>query len=147
MYLEIVKGRGNSSPEEAIRYRDLSLGSGKARFEITAQGIGPLRLDADFDGRFETLLEPTVRLRGGAARDTSGPELSFRVLERNSTSLLISIDAKDDASGVKTIYYSLDGNHALPYHTPVRIERRQTSFIWAFAEDNAGNRSASKYEF
>ena len=46
MYLEVVKGRGNDSPEEAIRYRDLSLRGGKARLEITAEGIGPLRLDS-----------------------------------------------------------------------------------------------------
>lgn len=147
MYLEVVKGHGNTSPEEAIRYRDLSLGRGKARLEITADGIGPLRLDANYDGRFETLIEPTVSLRGSAARDTSGPELEFRILERNSTFLLVSIQAKDIGAGVKNIFYSFDGHRGFPYQTPIRIDRKQTSSIWAFAEDNAGNRSASKYDF
>jgi hypothetical protein len=37
MSLEIVKGRGDASPEEAIRYRDLALAGVSARFEITSQ--------------------------------------------------------------------------------------------------------------
>jgi hypothetical protein len=147
MYLEVVKGRGNTSPEEAIRYRDLSLRGGQARLEITAEGIGPLRLDPDRDGRFETLLEPTISLRGSEARDTSGPELDFRILEGNSTSLLVSIEAKDIGSGVKSIFYSFDGQRAFPYRAPVRIDRKRISFIWVFAEDNAANRTASRYEF
>lgn len=147
MYLEVVKGRGNDSPEEASRYRDLSLRGGKARLEITAEGIGPLRLDSDHDGRFETLLEPTISLRGSEARDTTGPELGFRILERNSTSLLISIKAKDIGSGVKNLFYSFDGQQAFPYHAPIRIDRKRTSFIWVFAEDNVANRSATKFEF
>ena len=147
MYLEVVKGRGNTSPEEAIRYRDLSLGGGKAKLEITAEGLRPLRLDRDHDGRFETLLQPTISLSGSEASDTSGPELGFRILERNSTSLLVSIEAKDTGSGVKSIFYSFDGQRAFPYQAPIKIDRKRTSFIWIFAEDNAANRSASKFEF
>ncbi len=147
MYLEIVKGRGNTLPEEAIRYRDLDLGGGKARLEITVEGVGSLHLDTNDDGRFETLLKPTVRLAGSAARDTSGPKLRFRILEGDSTSLLVSIEARDIGNGVKSIFYSFDGQRAFPYQAPIRIDRKRTSFIWVFAEDNAANRSATKYEF
>lgn len=147
MLLEIVKGHDNVSPEEAIRYRDLVLNRRRAKFEITPNGIEPLRVDTNYNGRFDTLVEPTVRLRGVAARDTKGPEIGFHVIERSRTNIVISIDARDNGTGLKNLYYSLDGHHALPYQSPVRVELEQTSFIWAFAEDHAANRSASKFKF
>jgi hypothetical protein len=147
MYLEIVKRRGNSLPEQAIRYRDLSLGGGKARLEITAEAVESLHLDTNHDGSFETLLKPTVRLRGSAARNTSGPKLRFRILDGDLTSLLVSIEATDIGNGVKSIFYSFDGQRAFPYQAPIRIDRKRTSFIWVFAEDNAANRSAIKFKF
>jgi len=147
MVLEIAKGRGNVSPEEAIRYRDLTLGRGSGRLQITSEGVGSLRVDMDHDGQFEKLIEPTAILRGPAASDRKGPECTFAVLERNATTILISIRAEDKETGLKNIYYSLDGHHAFLYQSPVRISLNQASSIYAFAEDLAGNRSVSKYKF
>lgn len=147
MYLEIVKGRLNYLPQQVIRYPDLNLKSGKARLDITAEAIGSVHLDKDHDGSFETLLKPTVRLGGAAALDTTGPRVGFRILERNSTSLLLAIEARDIGNGVKSVFYSFDGQRSAPYQAPIRIDRKRTSIIWVFAEDNAANRSAFRYEF
>ena len=147
MYLEIVKGRGNTPPEEAIRYRDLILGAGRAKLEITPHGIGPLRVDTNQGGRFDSLIEPTAMLRGLAATDTEGPAIKIRVVERNANTILISIEAKDKETGLKSLYYSLDGQTAFPYQSPVRIDLKQTSSVWAFADDYSGNRSVYKYDF
>lgn len=146
MVLEIVKGRGSASPDEAIRYRDLALARGKAKFEITPHGVEPLRVDTNHDGRFETLVEPTAKLSGLAARDTKGPEFRFQIVDRSATTILISIEAIDRGTGLKSFYYSLDGQNSFPYQSPVRVDLKQTSFIWAFAEDYAANRSAYKYD-
>lgn len=147
MYLEVVKRRINTLPEQIIRHHDLSLGGGKARLEITAEGMESLQLDTDRDGRFETLLTPTHRFRGAAARNASGPLLVPRILERNATSQLVAIEARDIGNGVKSIFYSFDGQRAFPYQTPLRIDRKRPSMIWVFAEDNAANRSAARFEF
>ena len=153
MFLEIVKGRGNTTPDEAIRYRDLVLEGGSAKFDITPDGIGPLRLDPSHTGRFDSSIEPTVHLRGTAAHDTTGPRLTVRVLERTSDTVLIAIDAQDTDSGVKSVSYafgesrdSQGGYRQLHYVGPFRVNLKQTSFLWAFAEDNAANRSTVIYE-
>jgi hypothetical protein len=151
MSLEIVKGRGNVSPDEAIRYNDLVLENGRAQFQLNAAGVGPVRLDSNHDGRFESILEPSAHVRGVAAKDTRGPEISFEILERDGTSVLISIKAVDRATGVKSLFYSIgakDGfpEYEFPYERPVRVSLKQPTSIWGIADDNAGNRSVRKYE-
>jgi hypothetical protein len=146
MTLEIVKGQGDVSPDEAVRYNDLVLEKGRARFQLSAEGVGPVRLDANHDGRFESILEPSAHVRGLAAKDTRGPELKFEVLERDATSALVSIKAVDRESGVKNVYYSTDNKHDFPYETPVRVNLSQSTFIVGVADDNAGNRSVAVYE-
>jgi hypothetical protein len=151
MFLEIVKGRGAASPDEAIRYRDLDLDGSKAKFEMTPAGVGPLRLDRTARGRFDSIVQPTVNLRGPAAKDTTGPELSIKVLERTATSILIAIDARDTESGLKSVNYAIgrsdsSGYRALPYEGPLRIDLTHASFIMAYADDYAGNRSGRIFE-
>jgi hypothetical protein len=93
--LEILKGRGNTSPDEAIRYRDPELGRIRGRIQIGPQGVGPLRVDTNRDGTFDLLIKPTVSLRGLPARDTRGPLVKFKVIERSATSMVMSIEATD----------------------------------------------------
>ncbi|HET6976127.1 MAG TPA: hypothetical protein VFI24_07385 [Pyrinomonadaceae bacterium] len=146
MSLEIVKGRGNVSPEEAIRYNDLALEKGIARFQLSAQGVGPVRLDSNHDGRFESVLEPSAHVRGVAAKDTRGPEITFEILERDATSVLVSIKAIDKQTGVKSLSYSVDGQYDSPYDRPVRVNFKEATSILGIADDNAGNRSVAVYE-
>lgn len=145
--LEIVKGRGNVSPDEAIRYHDLDLGKGRARFQLSAAGVTPLRLDSNRDGRFETILQPAVHVRGALAKDTRPPEVTIQVLERNASEILIAIKAIDTDTGVKSISYTLDGSHFFPYRGPVKVKLDQSTLIYGIAEDNVGNRSLGSYEF
>lgn len=109
MSFEILNGRGNTAPDKAIRYVDLALGHGRARVEITPLGVKPLRLDQKRNGRFDLVVQPTVSLRGRAAKDTHGPLITFHVIERTATSLLISIKAVDKESRVKSVTYCVDG--------------------------------------
>ena len=142
--LEILKGRGNTSPDEAIRYVDLDLG-GKARIQITPQGVGPLRVDSNRDGTFDLLIKPTVKLRGQPAKDTKGPVITFDVIERTATTLVVSIKAMDKESGVKAIYYFFEGQRVFQYKSPIRINLDQVPLLWAFADDNAANSSVYKF--
>jgi hypothetical protein len=144
--LEILKGRGNTSPDEAIRYLDLDLQQKKARIQITPQGVGPLLLDANRDGVFESLIKPTIKLSGVPARDTHGPVVKFKVIERTATMIVIAIKAIDSESGLKDIYYSTDGLRFIPYKSPVRV-KLSAEFIWALADDNVANRTTATFDF
>ena len=147
MILEIVKGKGNVSPDEAIRYNDLVLNKATARFQVSAAGVTLLQIDANHDGRFESTLEPSAHVVGVAAKDTRGPEIKFEVLERNAASILVAIKATDKQTGVKNLFYSTDGVHEFPYEGPVRVNLNQATFIHGTADDNAGNRAYRIYHF
>lgn len=145
--LQIIKGRGDVSPEEAVRYNDLVLDKGRARFQLSATGVSPVSVDANRDGRFETILEPTAHVRGLAAKDKRGPEITFEVLQRDANTILVAIKAVDKETGVKKIYYSIDGKFDSPYEGPVRVNLKQATFMYGFADDKAGNRSFEIYRF
>lgn len=147
MVLEILRGRGDVSPEEAIRHNDLVLEKGTAQFQLSATGVSPLRLDVNRDGRFEKILEPTAHVRGLAARDKRGPEITFEILEREGDFVLVAIKAVDKETGVKNIFYSTDGVYDFPYENPVRVNLKQSKFIHGVADDNAGNRAVAIHEF
>lgn len=145
--LQVIKGRGDVSPEEAVRYNDLVLDNGRAQFQLSATGVSPVRLDANRDARFETVLEPTAHVRGLAAKDKRAPEITFEVLQRDANTILVAIKAVDKETGVKNIFYSIDGKLDSPYQGPVRVNLKQAAFIYGFADDNAGNRRFEIYEF
>jgi hypothetical protein len=147
MVLEILRGRGDVSPEEAIRHNDLVLDNGTVQFQVSATGVSPLRLDSNRDGRFERILEPTAHVRGLAAKDKRGPEITFEILERDGDTVLVAIKAVDKETGVKSIYYSTDGVYDFPYEHPVRVNLKQSKFIHGVADDNAGNRAVTIHKF
>jgi hypothetical protein len=152
VFLEIVKGWGNADPDEVIRYRDLVLNGRRAKFEITPRGVEPLRIDTDGNGRFASVIEPTASVRGRAAHDTRGPEITFQILERTGSTILVAIDTKDE-SGVKSVSYSLDiyrdssgGYRMFPYRGPIRIDLEKVSSLFVKADDYAGNRSGTLHD-
>jgi hypothetical protein len=145
--LEIVKGRRNVSPDEAIRYNDLVIDRARARFQLSAAGVTPLQIDANHDGRFESTLQPSAHVLGAAAKDTRGPEIRFEVLERDATSVLVALKATDKETGVKNLFYTIDNKHEFPYESPVRVKLNESKFIVGIADDNAGNRSVYTYQF
>ena len=143
--LEVLKGQGDTSPVEAMRYLDLNLGAKKARLEITPRGLKPLRVETG-PGRFDSVIEPTAWLHGEAAKDTHGPLITFRVLKRHAKSLLIAIEAKDRETAVKSLTYTYDGRNLFSYKGPFRLSPSQATGLFAWADDYYGNRYTTVFD-
>src|SRR5262249_52436873 len=74
------------------------------------------------------------------ALDVEPPVISFDEGFDGGTRT-ITIGAADYQSGIKTIHYSLDGLNYQPYTGPFNPDGCQIRTIYAFADDNIGNRS------
>jgi hypothetical protein len=140
--VEILKGLDNRTPTQAVRYRDAVIPAGAtAMLRITPEGIETLRYDADGNGTFESSVTPTVSLIGAAAADVTPPSVRVSGIPQPSN-VLVTIAAQDGESSVKAVYYSLDRIHYQQYVGPFPVNPGQTSTVFAFADDNAANRSA-----
>lgn len=145
--LELLKGIDNVTPTDAVRYQDLKLPTGvTAMLRMTPEGVGHLAYDSDGDGTFETIVTPTVAISGAAAQDVEPPAITFSATPQRNK-YLFTITATDAGSGVKGVYYSLDGRRFQPYTNPLNLDPVQTPNVYAFANDNVANRSGlSKYQ-
>ncbi len=145
--LELLKGIDNITPTEAVRYQDLKLPSGvTAMLKITPEGVSNLAYDKDNDGVFETIVTPTISVSGAVAQDVEPPAINFSAIPQKNK-YRFTITATDNASGVKAVYYSLDGKQFQQYTNPLNLDPAQTRNVYAFADDNVANRSGmSKYE-
>jgi len=127
---------------QAIRYKDLNLPAGTtAMLKITQQGVQTLLHDKNGDGNFGTAITPTVSVTGSAAQDTDPPVVSITSTAQQSNQL-VTITATDTSSGVKTMYYSLDGTNFQPYTAPISLDPFMVPAVYAFADDNVANRSS-----
>lgn len=54
--------------------------------------------------------------------------------------MLVTLTGEDE-SGVKSLFYSLDGGPVLTYGEPIKVNRGRTTVVYAFADDKVGNRS------
>jgi pimeloyl-ACP methyl ester carboxylesterase len=141
--VEVVKGVDNVTLNEARRYRDVELPAGViATISFGSNGIESLRYDADGDGVFETTITATATLSGTAAADITVPAVTISG-ETQQTKVLVTLDAQDDSSGVKTVYYSSDQTRYQLYTGPFMVDPAQVVTISAFADDNAANRSVA----
>ncbi len=135
-------------PTQAVRYWDLDIPTGvKAQLQSPADGIGLewLRYDADGDGMFESVVQPTVEVTGNDAQDNKPPALSIATTPQASN-LLVTLSAENNLSGVKAVYYSVDGVNYQRYAAPFDVDPSQHPVVYADADDNVANRS-SLYEF
>jgi probable HAF family extracellular repeat protein len=141
LYVELVRGVNNTNPEKVVRYRDLAVPAGAAvLLKITPEGAEDLRYDGDGDGTFETVVQPTAVLDGAPASDSAPPAVEFSAAS-TPAGTQITLAAADSGSGVRGLFYSLDGTRFLPYEGPFTVDPRQTPVVYAFADDHAGNRS------
>jgi hypothetical protein len=141
MALEVIKGVGNETPMQVVRYLDLDLPAGRtAMLSLTAEGIANLAYDSDGDGVLESTISPTAAAIGVSALDTQAPVITFTE-DVQGADRLITLIPTDNQSGVKAVRYSLDGQSYQPYAAPIRIGVNQALTIFAFADDNVGNRS------
>src|SRR6266498_824088 len=140
--LEVVKGVDKETLTEAVRYQDLKLPAGvNAMMQTSSQGITDLKYDSDGDGTYDTVVEPTARLTGSAAQYLDPPKPTTETVKQEGNHV-ITITAEDAGSGLKGTYYSLDATTFQAYTTPFTITPSQASYVYAFADDNAGNRSS-----
>lgn len=143
--LEITKGT-DVTTTMAIRYQDLSLPEGVgAMLKIgpdASMGVERLTLDSDRDGTFETEVTPTVEVEGPDAEDVEAPTIEFRSAVRRGK-VLVDITAEDMGTGVKALFYSLDGTRFFRYTGTVRLRPAKTLVVHAFADDNVANRSST----
>jgi len=140
--IELIEGEDNQTPERAVRYTDLVLPAGvSVMLKIVRQRIETLRYDKDGDGTYEMSVQPTVDVSGAAARDITGPAVNFaeRLVHAKCT---VTITARDSGSGVKAIYYSLDGKKYQAYLRPLILDVASTTVVYAFADDRVANRSS-----
>jgi|GEM_PF-4257776 len=140
LLVTVSRGTSNTA-DQATRFLDLNLPANSLlQLHITPQGIAPLRADTDGNGSFETEIAPTVSLTGPAANDIAPPTITVNhtgTLNQMTVTLL----ATDAGSGVKQLLYSLDGTTFQPYTTPFTVDATKTPILYAFADDNAANRS------
>jgi len=144
--IEIRKGT-DTETSQAIRYADVEMPAGaKARIQFTGQGVDILKLDADANGTFETPISPTANVSGIAAADVAPPVLTFADQNLQGT-VQVAIAAADSGSGVKSIFYSLDGVHFFSYFAAITVNPLQQPIIYAYAEDNLANRDSLAHSY
>lgn len=143
MMIEVTTGTYITA-SQATRYLDLVLPANRtAILTFSPQGVAGLRYDNDGDGSFETPVTPTVSLSGAQANDLQEPDISVTTASQGQQ-LQVTITASDAGTGVKAVYYSLDGSQFQPYSGAILVDRQQAS-ISVFADDNAGNRAFGTY--
>jgi uncharacterized delta-60 repeat protein len=126
---------------QAVRYKDIVLPANViAILKLHPQGIDALLYDVNADGIFESTVAPTVLVTGTAAQDTDPPSLEINATKQANSSL-VTITSSDVGSGVKATYFSLNGTNFQPYTAPFTVNQYQAPTIYAFADDNVGNRS------
>ena len=141
MAIELTQGDGVSTTQ-AIRYQDFSVPPNvNLQLQITPQGVGALRFDADGDGTFESAVEPKASVAGAVAQDTDPPVVKASGIVQGG-SLLITLDASDNNSGVKATFFSLDGTNFQTYTAPFVVDAIRPPVVYAFADDNVANRSS-----
>ncbi len=76
--LDVVRGVGNTCPDEAVRYLDRMLPQASvAMLNITPPGVEDIRYDHQGNGIFTSKVKPTAHVFAPAAWDTEGPIINF----------------------------------------------------------------------
>jgi len=142
--IEITKGT-NTSTTLAIRYQDLSVPEGvPAQLVFSEMDVGDLALDVDGDGSYETMISPNISVTGDEANDLEPPEIEVSV-QTHEDKLLVTLHATDAESGVRSIYYSLDGENFFPYENSLVLDPELELVLYAYADDEVLNRASLVY--
>ncbi|MBM3944665.1 MAG: hypothetical protein FJ317_04140, partial [SAR202 cluster bacterium] len=138
--IEVLTGDGGT-PDAAIRYADLVLPEGAtSTLAFSLTGVANLAYDSDGNGTLDATAAPTANLTGAAAADAEGPVISVsQAFEGGLTQVTLS--ATDAGSGVAGIFFSTDGAGFEEYTGPFTVNPSTVPTIYAFANDNAANRS------
>ncbi|HQU92996.1 MAG TPA: SdrD B-like domain-containing protein, partial [Pyrinomonadaceae bacterium] len=136
----IIKGVNYEQIERQVQYSDIVLPENTvAELEVSSSGNTTLRFDSDDNGQPDTTIEPTAIIEGTHANDIEPPTISVDYTDGAGTRT-VSLTANDADSGVRKVYYSLNGESFAEYSSPVSVGLSQAE-IWVFAEDNNRNRT------
>jgi pimeloyl-ACP methyl ester carboxylesterase len=137
--VQVIKGLDYDRVETLVQYIDVIIPADKvAVLSLTPTGTPFIRYDADNDGIPETPVEQTVSVTGETAKDLEAPVVSFDY-QTQAAGKLVTLSATDNLSGVRKIYYSLNGQQFNEYIEPVAVNAGQNLSV--FAEDNNRNRT------
>ena len=138
--IEIETGTPTNT-STAIRYVDTAVPSNvTAEMVFNSGAVGSLHLDTEGNDSFSTIVNPTLTLTGPEAQ-VAPPTISFHVVRQHPER--VSITASSDGSALQDVFYSLNGRDYFRYIHSVKIDRRCTRDIYAFADDALGNRTSS----
>ncbi|MCW5961705.1 MAG: hypothetical protein KIS76_16195 [Pyrinomonadaceae bacterium] len=138
--IDVMKGLDYDRIEKSVVYLDLDLPANSQCEMIIAPFDNPrLYVDTDNDGFPDTYIEPTLVVDGAQANDIESPLLSFDY-SNGAYGKVVSLYGIDKGSGLRAIFYSLNGQDFSPYVAPIHVGSAQ-EVIYAFAEDNNLNRS------
>lgn len=127
-------------PARAARYLDIEITpDSQAHFIVQDGALSALEYDSDNNLLYDTQVSPTTKLQGKPAHDLTPPVVSFTVALTRSGKR-ITLTGHDDASTVRRIVYSTDGQHFQAY-TGAFVISKNVARVYAFADDAAGNRS------
>ncbi|HET8529293.1 MAG TPA: Ig-like domain-containing protein, partial [Gaiellaceae bacterium] len=140
--LEIVARVGEGDSDTLVqRYQAPALPAGtKLSLTSGTNGLDSVQYDSDGDGTPDTAIVPTT-LTGAAASDVTPPTVSVAPVQAGPLQR-VGISAADDAAGVRQIWYSTNGSLYFKYTQPFGVDPISMPIVYAFAEDNAGNRSS-----
>lgn len=137
-YMEGLHSKGNKVVSAARVLDRPTQAHARGHFTVSNGAVSSMDYDANHDGTFESRLGHDVVLQGKPARDLKPPSVTLSHPQGSPN--LIALTATDNSTGVVRIVYSLDGTHFQVYTRPFGVSRRTTT-VYAFAEDQAGNRS------
>ncbi|MDP9315905.1 MAG: alpha/beta fold hydrolase, partial [Chloroflexota bacterium] len=144
MFIEVLTGTADTTTH-AIRYSGLSLPANViARLNFSPEGIETLQYDSNGDGSFDASIRPSVNVSGALANDREPPVVTATQSGQNGKTL-VSLTAQDNTEGLSSLFYSLDGTNFQQYDRPLAIDPTVQPRLYAFADDQVGNRS-SLYE-
>jgi pimeloyl-ACP methyl ester carboxylesterase len=139
MKIQVLKGFDYDRLEQQFQYVDVVIPSGVvAQLYLTPFGLPRLNYDADNNGTFDTGVDYTVFVENENAKDLEAPVVSFDY-QTQAGGKLVTLSATDNLSGVRKIYYSLNGQQFNEYIEPVAVNAGQNLSV--FAEDNNRNRT------
>jgi hypothetical protein len=82
-----------------------------------------------------------VEVTGDQASDLEAPTITS-VVSGTLATRQVTVAAIDTGTGIKSIWYSLDGVNFALYRGRLTIDARRTATVFVFADDMVGNRSS-----
>ncbi len=140
MQIEVIKGSDYSHIENLTKYIDVLIpADAVAELTVSSYGQYSLVYDTNGDSIPDTYINSTFSINGTNAADIESPVISFDYQLQGSNKV-VTLTATDNLSGVRKIYYSLDGQQFSEYAVAVSVSQNLDK-IYVFAEDNNYNRT------